>query len=98
MANKQRGIVDIVLDKPRKLRYTLNALAEIEDKLGVSVTELNGANLGMKAIRTFLWAGLAHEDEDLTEREVGEMVDFDNFAHVQEKIAEAFELGTRKNG
>ncbi|MBC9785107.1 hypothetical protein H1S01_11370 [Heliobacterium chlorum] len=97
MANKQRGVVDIELDKSRKLRYTLNALAEIEDKLGVSVAELNGANLGMKAIRTFLWAGLIHEDSELSEREVGEMVDFDNFAYVQEKIAEAFELATRKN-
>ncbi|MCW2278739.1 hypothetical protein [Heliophilum fasciatum] len=97
MANKHRGIVEIELDKPRNLRYTLNALAEIEDKLGVNVGEMDGANLGIKAIRVILWAGLIHEDTELTETQVGEMVDFENFAQVQEKIAAAFEVATRKN-
>ncbi|MZP28686.1 hypothetical protein GTO91_03000 [Heliobacterium undosum] len=97
MANKQRGFVDIDLDKPRRLRYTLNALAEIEDKLGLTVTELGEANLGLKAIRTFLWAGLIHEAPELTEKAVGDWVDFENMAYVQTKIAEAFETATRKN-
>ncbi|MBC9785859.1 hypothetical protein H1S01_15340 [Heliobacterium chlorum] len=97
MANKQRGFVDIELDRPRKLRYTLNALAEIEDKIGVSVTELGETNLGIKSIRTFLWAGLIHEDTNLTEKDVGDWVDFENLEYVQRKIAEAFETATRKN-
>ncbi|MBC9785502.1 hypothetical protein H1S01_13425 [Heliobacterium chlorum] len=97
MANKQRGFVDIDLDRPRKLRYTLNALAEIEDKLGVTVTKLSEVTLGIKSIRTFLWAGLIHEDANLNEKDVGSWVDFDNIEYVQAKIAEAFETATRKN-
>ncbi|MBC9786794.1 hypothetical protein H1S01_20770, partial [Heliobacterium chlorum] len=90
MANKQRGFVDIELNSSRKLRYTLNALVEIEEKLGVTVTELNESNLGIKSIRTFLWAGLIHEAPELTEKEVGDWVDFNNLEYVQAKIAEAF--------
>lgn len=97
MANKQRGYIEIELDKTRRLRYTLNSLAEIEEKLGVPVQKLAEAEMGMKAVRVFLWAGLIHEDAELTEREVGEMVDFDNFQYVQEKIAEAFQNAVAKN-
>lgn len=98
VGNKQRGIVEIKLDKVRNLRFTLNALAEIEDKLGVSVNELDKVSLGLKTVRTFLWAGLIHEDKTFTEENVGDMVDFENMEYVQTKIAEAFELANRKNG
>ena len=54
MSNKHRGLVEIELDKTRRIRFTLNALAELEDKLGVSLSELEGLNMGVKQIRTFL--------------------------------------------
>lgn len=96
MANKQRQMVGLELQgKTYTLRYTLNSLAEIEDKLGVTLAELDKVNLGIKSIRVLLWAGLIHEG--LTEFEVGDMVDFDNFEYVQTKVAEAFEMATRKN-
>lgn len=91
MANKHRGFVEIGLDKPRRLRYTLNALAEIEDRLGVSLADLGSVKLGIKAVRLILWAGLIHEDADLTVVQVGDLVDFGNFEEVQTKIAQAFE-------
>lgn len=98
MANKKRGFVEIELDgKVRKLRYTLNALAELEDRLEISLAELSDAKMGMKQIRAFLWAGLIHENEGLTESEVGEMVDFENMEYISEKIGEAFKGSTRKN-
>lgn len=97
MANKHRGIVEIELDKVRHLRYTMNALAEIEDKLGVTIEKIGEVEMTVKAVRVILWAGLIHEDEALTEREVGNMVDMENFFYVQEKIAEAFAGGQPKN-
>lgn len=95
MANKHRGIVEINLDRPRHLRYTLNALSEIEDKLGIPLTEIGKTPLGIKAVRVILWAGLIHEDPDLTVEAVGDLVDFGNFEEVQLKIAEAFEAATQ---
>jgi regulator of replication initiation timing len=98
MANKERALVEIELnDKMRKIRYTLNSLAELEDKLGVSLDELNTLKMGIKQLRAFLWAGLIHEDENLTEKEVGEWVDLDNMTYINEKVTEAFKAGSGKN-
>lgn len=97
MANKQRGFVEIQLDKKRTLRYTLNALAELEDRLGVSVSELANVAMGMKQIRAFLWTGLLHEDPDITEQEVGNLVDFENMEYVSKKITEAFTSSTKNS-
>ena len=41
MANKQKNEVSIMLDKKRTIRFTLNALAEIEDTLGVPLSKLS---------------------------------------------------------
>jgi hypothetical protein len=75
MANPHRGTVDIDIGgKPRTLKIDLNALAEAEDRLGVS-----GMNdilplldrVSVRAVRCLLWAALLHEEPDLTEKEVG---------------------------
>lgn len=96
MANKQKHIVELELgEKIFTLRYTLNSLAEIEDNLGVALADLGKVTMGMKSVRVMLWAGLIHEG--LTELEVGDLVDFGNFEYVQGKLAEAFEMATRKN-
>lgn len=97
MANKQKAIVSITLDKKRTLRFTLNSLAEIEDKLGVPLSKMGEIDLGIKTIRTMLWAGLIHEDETLTETYVGNLVDFSNLEEVQIKVSEAFASATAKN-
>ena len=97
MANKQKRIVAVELDKARNLRFTLNSLAEIEDRLGVPLSKMSEVELGIKSVRTMLWAGLIHEDPDLTETEVGNMVDFDNIEYVQTKVTEAFAAATEKN-
>jgi hypothetical protein len=75
----------------------LNSLAEIEDKLGVPLSKLAEVELGVKTVRAMLWAGLIHEDEELTEREVGNLVDFENLEYVQEKVGEAFAVSAPKN-
>ena len=97
MANKQKNEVSIMLDKKRTIRFTLNALAEIEDALGVPLSKLSEVELGVKTVRTMLWAGLLHEDESLTERQVGNWVDFDNLEEVQTKVTEAFSMAMAKN-
>jgi hypothetical protein len=92
MANKQRGFIKVELDKERTLRYTMNALAEIEDCLGVPLSEMKDVKMTMKNVRVILWAGLIHEDENLTQEQVGNMVDLGNMEAVQEKVAQAFTM------
>ncbi len=65
--------IPIELDKPRTLLFDLNAFAELEDKFG----------------SLLLWAGLLHEDENLTERQVGAMISLTNVEKIMEQITEA---------
>lgn len=97
MANKQKGYVEVELDKTRTLRYTMNALAEIEDQLGVPLSEMENISMTMKNIRVILFCGLMHEDKELTQEDVGEMVDLQNMEEVQKKVAEAFGSGAKND-
>jgi hypothetical protein len=78
------------LDKPRRLRYDLSALADIEEKMGIdSVYEFFEKPLNFRTIRTVVWAGLLHEDPTLTEQDVGRMVDGENYQVVYDATLQA---------
>ncbi len=70
----------------RNVKFTLNALAELEDLYGSAQNafdKLEKEN-SMKALRSILWAGLIHENPNLTEREVGNLIDI---AYMQELVS-----------
>jgi hypothetical protein len=94
MANAN-GLVKIMLDKERTIKFSLNTLIEVEDNLGYSLAEL-GDNVSIRAMRTLLTAGLRHEDKELTEEIVGEFISMDNMGEVQEALADAMG-GSPKN-
>ena len=82
--------VPIELDRPRSLKFDLNAFAELEEKFGSMDAAFQAMQKGsMKAARTLLWAGLLHEDETLTEKRVGSMVTLANMSGVMDKITNA---------
>lgn len=97
MANKQRGYVNINLDRPRKLRFDTNALAELEDALGQPVTAFDQGNVGIKTLRAMIWAGLLHELPDLTVREAGKLMDDGDLQEISSKLTEALELAFGSN-
>ena len=61
------------LDKPRTLRYGMNALAKIEDITGKSLMSLDLNSVGVKDLLAIVYAGLYHEDKDLTIESVGDL-------------------------
>ena len=63
------------LDKPRTLRFGINALAKIEDLTGKPLTTLKLDSVGIKDLLIITYAGLAHEDQDLTVEKVGDLID-----------------------
>lgn len=74
----------------REIRFTLNAMAEMEDKYGsvdAAFAELDKGSI--KAARFILWAGLLHTDESLTERQVGNLIDLGSLNKIMEDMAEA---------
>jgi len=78
----------------RQLRYDLNALAEIEERLGITMANLASLQVSAKAIRTLVWAGLLHEAPTLIEHDVGAWITGENIADVSERsmsaLAESF--------
>ena len=81
------------MDKERTLVFDLNAFADLEEMFG-SIDEAMQAlqNGKIKALRAILWAGLKHEDEELTEREVGKMITLNNMKEVMEGINTSINL------
>lgn len=90
-----RGVTLEIGGKTRRLRYDLNAIAELGDRLGLRVRldhfkeDLMGAPLPLASLRVVLWAGLIHEEASLTPEVVGGWVDTDNMGDV---LAAFFEL------
>lgn len=61
----------------RTIRFTLNALAELEEKFGsinAAFDKLEKEN-SVIALRSILWAGLLSDDPTITELEVGNLID-----------------------
>jgi hypothetical protein len=91
--------VVIQLDKIRNLRYGMNALVTIEKLTGKSITKIDLSDISMKDLRTILFAGLYHEDKELTPEKVGNLIDeHENLSEIAEKLGEAFSLAFGDDG
>jgi hypothetical protein len=76
----------------RTLRFTLNAMAELEDKYGsvdAAFAKLDEGSI--KAVRFILWAGLIHEDPDLTEQQVGNLIDIQYMQELMSSVGDALD-------
>ena len=83
-------VIDIGDGIERELRYTLNSFALIEEKYGTIDRAMEVLEAGsIVAIRFVLWAGLIHEDENLTEHYVGNQIDLSNLEGLAEKMNKA---------
>jgi hypothetical protein len=88
----KKGIT-INLDKPRTLRYGINALAKIEDVTGKALMKLDLNNIGIKDLLGIVYAGLYHEDKDLTIDKVGDLIDeYSSLNEVAENVSKALTL------
>lgn len=74
----------------RELKFTLNAMADMEDRYGSveKAFEALEAN-SMKAARFVLWCGLNHCDNPLSEKQVGDLIDIRCMKEIVEKLGEA---------
>lgn len=73
--------------KKYEMNFDLNAMAELEDIFGslqIAIAELKKKKL--KAVRAFLYSVLKSTDEELTEFEVGKLIDMNNFTIIEKAI------------
>lgn len=86
----KKNLVAIELGgKERNLFYSLNSLELIEDITGQSLDKVT-KNVNMKTLKVLVYAGLVHEDKELTLDAVGEMIGFNDIERVSEAIGRAF--------
>lgn len=86
----KKNMVKIELaGQERHLHYNLNSLEIIEDLTGSTLDKIT-KNLTMKTLKVLVYAGLIHEDKDLTVEAVGEMIGFGDIQAVSEAIGQAF--------
>lgn len=88
-----RPYVSIDLDKPRKLRFRHNDLADLEVESAKGIGDLM-QTMTLHAMRSLLRYGLRWQDRTITAQQAGDLIDvwIDNggtFASITEKILEA---------
>lgn len=101
MANKHNGELEIELGgKKRSLRFSLNALAYLEEDCGKPLGEIfNDLDaMDMRTVRLMLYHGLRWENIDLKLTEVGswEMNLSEVIGHLAEAISRAMGASTGK--
>ena len=85
--------VTFELDKPRRLRYGINALCMLEDVLGKPLAKLDTGDLAMKDLRAIIYCGLVNDDKSLTPEVVGDLIDdYSNLNEALAKMNEAFTI------
>lgn len=85
--------VPITLDKPRSLLYTLYGLSELQEAVGSfddMMERLNQPEPRFKDVYLLLWAGLVHEDDNLTPKQVANMIDLADVKRVLGLAMDAF--------
>jgi hypothetical protein len=98
MANKKQNAFPVKLDKQRKIRFTFNAFCELEEVMDRPLTELQNG-FKMKDLRALVWAGLLHEEPDLTLEDAGAMIDeAESIEEVAQVVGKALEaaFGSKK--
>lgn len=78
--------VPVKLDRVRYLRYPLGLLEEIKREIGDDSFEQGFS--GMKLVK-MLWYGLRGDDPELTQEQVGDLVDLENLVEVTAALQKA---------
>lgn len=93
MEEKKKEAMPFVLldlDKPRRLRFDLNSLIEIQSRYKVGLNELTGflkeCLTDPEKIRFLFWVGLKWEDKELTEEDVGRELSFDRILELSDIV------------
>ena len=101
-------LVAVELDKKRSLRFTMGSLRRAEKRLDeirggqhVSIFELlseeNKRKLGADEIIVLFHQGLLHEDSELTEDAVADMLDVRQLDELGQRLAEALGGAVKAN-
>jgi len=87
--SKIKPEIKITFDKERTLKLDLNAMVSFEEATGKSLFDFKeGEKLNARYLRAMLWACLLHEDEALTEKQVGAWISTENMSTINARLEE----------
>lgn len=88
------------LDRPRRIRFSMNNMCLVEDRLGIPISRLDFNNIGFTELRTLVYCTLEDKHDVKNEEFVGDLIDeyAPDIQYVGQKIQEAVELafGSKK--
>jgi hypothetical protein len=92
------GSIPVQMDRTREFKIGMKAFMAIEKTLGKSVGELNLKKLTHEEAMIIIWAGILHDDKELTIEKVTDLVDEHMTpAEITDLLSKAFEVATSKN-
>lgn len=103
MANKFRGDVSFEsFEKTYTMRFSANALCEMEDALGMGVNAVatklaNPESMRLTMVRSVFWAGLHDHHPEITLRQAGEIITDISLTAAMGLVSKAFELAFQDN-
>jgi hypothetical protein len=95
-----KKFVPITLGKARNLRYSFKALSRLEEELDSSIASIDFSDVSVKTMVTFIWAGLVHEDDNLTVEDVMDLIDESEMPmdELMEKVTQAMDAAMKSMG
>ena len=94
MPDKVRPEVTIMLDKERHIKFGMKACKKFEDVSGTHIfAKKTWEDLSTEQIQLLLWAGLLHEDPNLTADSIEELIDqYSTIGIVSNAVVKALDL------
>jgi hypothetical protein len=84
--------IKIKLDKTRTLKFDLRAMSTFEQVTGKNFFfDINWERIGAFDMQALIFSCLAHEDDNLTFDDVGDMINIDNMASIKEQLDQIME-------
>ena len=84
---------DVFVDRSVKIKMDMNALCELEDVMDMKIPNIGEMvqerRLGIKEVRAMLWAGLLHQNPDITMKEAGDILTGAGFAEALKVVIQA---------
>ena len=82
--------VELVLEKPRKLRYTWRSIRRLNNEYDVNILDMDEESFtNPDTISKILWAGLIWDDPDLTVDALDDLIELRQLANISTKVSEA---------
>lgn len=98
--NPAKGTVAIMLDRGRFLKFDWESFERLEQKLGRGFLGGDGnaiAFRGFGELKAFIAEGLRHEDPNITEEQVGKMLELKKLREYSDAVSTAVVLALPEN-